>query len=241
MGALITYGSYVSKKDNIISSAALITLSDAGIAFLAGLMMFPFVAYLSDGAVETVRGGPGFIFQVLPGAFESMGLVVGRVVGALFFLLLSFAALTSTISLLEVPVAYAVDELKVKRNYAVWFIALFIFMMGIPSLLSSGDSAFFSNFITYIGANSPTSFLDFVQHIGSDTMLPLGGFLITIFAAYVWKKNNLNSEIESGHPKFKGSLVEKYIDVMITYVCPVILGSIFILTVLNRFFGVEFF
>ncbi len=239
MGALITYGSYVSKKDNIISSAALITISDAGIAFLAGLMMFPFVAYLTSGAVDSVEGGAGFIFQVLPGAFESMGPVIGRIIGSLFFLLLSFAALTSTISLLEVPVTYAVDELKVDRSYAVWFIALFIFLMGVPSLLSSGDSQFFTNFITYIGADKPTGFLDFVQHIGSDTLLPLGGFLITIFAAYVWKKHNLSKELETGNPKFKGSIVEKYIDVMIRFVCPAILGFIFIFTVLSRFFGIN--
>ncbi len=241
MGALITYGSYVSKNNNIISSAALITISDAGIAFLAGLMMFPFVAYLTQGAVHTVEGGPGFIFQVLPGAFESMGPMIGRIIGALFFLLLSFAALTSTISLLEVPVAYAVDELKVNRTYAVWFIALFIFLMGVPSLLSNGDSQFFTNFVTYIGAEKPTNFLDFVGHIGSDTLLPLGGFLITIFAAYVWKKNNLNEEIETGYPGFKGSFVEKYIDFAVSYLCPTVLGVIFLLTLLNRFFGVEFF
>lgn len=241
MGALITYGSYVSKKDNIVSSAALITLSDAGIAFLAGLMMFPFVAYLSNGDVASVEGGPGFIFEVLPGAFQSIGPVMGRIVGATFFLLLSFAALTSTISLLEVPVTYAVDELKVERKYAVWIIALFIFMMGIPSLLSNGDSQFFTNFITYIGADKATNFMDFVAHIGSDTLLPLGGFLITIFTAYVWKKHNLNLEIETGHPGFKGTLIEKYIDFAISYLCPAILGIVFILTLLSRFFGVEMF
>ncbi len=241
MGALITYGSYVSKNDNIVSSAALITVSDAGIAFLSGLMLFPFVAYLSAGAVETVEGGPGFIFQVLPGAFESMGLITGRVVGALFFLLLSFAALTSTISLLEVPVTYAVDEMNVKRNHAVWVIALFIFLLGVPSLVSNGDSHFFTHFITYIGADKPTNFLDFVAHIGSDTLLPLGGFLMTIFAAYVWKKHNLNKEIETGFPGFKGSLVEKYIDFAVSYLCPAVLGVIFVLTLLNRFFGVDLF
>lgn len=241
MGALITYGSYVSKKDNIISSAALITLSDAGIAFLAGLMMFPFVAYLSNGDVGSIQGGPGFIFEVLPGAFQSIGPIMGRIVGALFFLLLSFAALTSTISLLEVPVTYAVDELKVERKYAVWIIALFIFMMGVPSLISSGDSHFFTNFITYIGADKATSFMDFVQHIGSDTLLPLGGFLITIFTAYVWKKHNLNKEIETGHPGFKGTFIEKYIDFAISYLSPVILGVVFILTLFSRFFGVELF
>jgi len=241
MGALITYGSYVSKDNNIISSAALITISDAGIAFLAGLMMFPFVAFLTNGAVDTVEGGPGLIFQVLPGAFESMGLVIGRIVGALFFLLLSFAALTSTISLLEVPVAYAVDELKVQRTYAVWFIALFIFLLGVPSLLSNGDSQFFTNFITYLGADKPTNFLDFIGHVGSDTMLPLGGFLMTIFAAYVWKKHNLNKEIETGYPGFKGTFIEKYIDFAVSYLCPTVLGIIFILTLLSRFLGVHVF
>ena len=241
MGALITYGSYVSKNDNIITSAAWITVSDAGIAFLAGLMMFPFAAFLSEGAVETVSGGPGLIFSVLPGAFESIGPILGRIIGSFFFLLLSFAALTSTISLLEVPVTYVVDELNVKRKHAVWVIALFIFLLGVPSLLSSGDSYFFTNFITYIGADKPTSFLDFVAHIGSDTLLPLGGFLMTIFTAYVWKKHNLNKEIEQGHPQFKGTLIERYIDFAISYLCPVILGSIFLLTVLNRFFGLDIF
>lgn len=238
MGALITYGSYVSKQDNIVSSAAMITIADAGIAFLAGLMMFPFVAYLTEGQMN-VDGGPGLIFVTLPGVFENIGPVLGRIVGAFFFLLLSFAALTSTISLLEVPVTYAVDELKVKRSYAVWFIAMFIFLMGVPSLLSNGDSHFLTNFITYAGANAPTNYMSFVEHIGSDTLLPLGGFLISIFAAYVWKKGNLNQEIEEGNPKFKGSFVEKYIDFAISYLSPLVLGIIFILTVLNRFFGIS--
>jgi len=229
MGALITYGSYVSKKDNIVSSAALITISDAGIAFLAGLMMFPFVAFLSNGAMDTIEGG------------QSIGPVMGRIIGSLFFLLLSFAALTSTISLLEVPVTYAVDELKVERKYAVWIIAFFIFLMGVPSLISQGDSHFFSNFITYLGDSKVTSFMDFVGHIGSETLLPFGGFLITIFTAYVWKKHNLNKEIETGHPGFKGTLIEKYIDFAISYLCPVVLGIIFLLTLLNRFFGVHIF
>ncbi len=92
MGALITYGSYVSKKDNIVSAAASITLMDVGVATLAGFMIFPFV--FSQG-IET-SGGPGLIFVTLPGIFESLGPILGIVVGSLFFLLLSFAAFTST-------------------------------------------------------------------------------------------------------------------------------------------------
>jgi len=77
--------------------------------------------------------------------------------------------------------------------------------------------------------------------VGSDTMLPLGGFLMTIFAAYVWKKHNLNKEIETGYPGFKGTFIEKYIDFAVSYLCPTVLGIIFILTLLSRFLGVHVF
>jgi len=242
MGALITYGSYVGKNDNIVSSAAWITLTDVGIAFIAGLMMFPLVAFMTGGAivefVEGGGGGPGLIFATLPGVFADMGPALGIIVGSLFFLLLSFAALTSTVSLLEVPVSYVVDEHNVKRNRAVWGVALTIFVVGIPSLLANGYSQFFGNFITYIGANTSTDFMLFIGHIANDTFLPLGGFLITLFAAYVWKKANLSEEIAQGYPDYKGSFVEKYINFAISYLCPAILGSLFILTVLSRFFGI---
>lgn len=238
MGALITYGSYVNKSDNIITSATLITLMDVGIAFIAGLMMFPFVAYLSGGTMEGVSGGPGLIFATLPGVFESLG-SAGIIVGGIFFLLLSFAALTSTVSLLEVPVSYVVDEHNVNRKPAVWIMAAIIFIVGIPSMLSGGYSEFFSSFITYFNADGPTDFLSFVDDTASATFLPLGGFLITVFAAYVWKKNNLEEELSIGAPNYKGSIVSNYISFAITVLCPVVLGSIFVLTLLGKFFGVE--
>jgi neurotransmitter:Na+ symporter, NSS family len=112
LGAMMTFGSYLSKKEDIISSSALITLADLGIAFLAGLMIFPMV--FSQGL--SVEGGAGLIFITMPGVFESMGPVLGVVVGSLFFLLLAFAALTSTISLLELPVAFLVDKFHIQRK-----------------------------------------------------------------------------------------------------------------------------
>lgn len=236
MGALITYGSYVSKQDNIVQSAAFITLADVGIAFIAGLMIFPFV--FSQGLEP--QGGPGLIFVTLPGIFASLGGGIGVVVGSAFFLLISFAALTSTVSLLEVPVAYVVDELKIERKYAVWVVALVIFLIGIPSMVANGDSAFFSSFITYVGASGPTDFMTFVGDVANDTLLPLGGFLIVFFAAYIWKKENLKEEMLIGFPN-KNSFVLKYIDFAVSYLCPVILGSLFILTVLNKYFGVNVF
>ncbi len=237
MGTFITFGSYVSKKDNIVSSAVLITLADVGIALLAGLMMFPFV--FSQGLPPT--GGPGLIFATLPGIFQALGPVLGIFIGSTFFLLLSFAALTSTVSLLEVPVSYVVDELKIKRKLAVWLVAGFIFIVGIPSLLSNGASEYFSNFITYVGADKATDFMTFVGHIANDSFLPLGGALIAIFVAYVWRKSNLNKEIEQGFEGFEGSFVQKYIGFALTYLAPIILIFIFVLTVLDRFFGIQLF
>ncbi|MEQ8925692.1 MAG: sodium-dependent transporter [Fulvivirga sp.] len=238
MGALITYGSYVGKKDNIVTSAAFITLADVGIAFLAGLMMFPFVAYLTDGTMEGAAQGPGLIFAVLPGVFESLGPVLGVIVGSTFFLLLSFAALTSTVSLLEVPVTYVVDEHQVKRSRAVWTVAMIVFLVGLPSLMGNGAVEFFTSFVTYPSGETKT-FMDLVENLSSDTFLPLGGFMISIFAAYIWKKENLHEEISSGYDGFKTSFVRKFLDVTISYLCPIILGIIFILTVSQKFFGVS--
>jgi NSS family neurotransmitter:Na+ symporter len=234
MGALITYGSYVSKKDNIVSAAASITLMDVGVATLAGFMIFPFV--FSQG-IETT-GGPGLIFMTLPGVFEGLGPILGIVVGALFFLLLSFAAFTSTISLLEVPTAYMVDEKKMPRQKATWVVAVFIFIVGIPSLLSAGAVDALTHFVTLEGAGEK-SFMDFVGLIASDTFLPLGGFLIAVFTAYVWKKENFNAEMASGDEEIRGSWLQSYVDFAIGYICPILLGSIFIVTVLDNFLGIK--
>ena len=234
MGMLITYGSYINKDNNIINSAALITLTDVGIAFLAGLIIFPFV--FSSG-IET-EGGPGLIFQVFPKIFEGLGPLTGTLVGSTFFILLSFAAITSTVSLLEVPVSYLVDEYKIERKYSVWIVAIIILLIGVPSALSQGKTVFFSEFITYFGNDKPIDFMQFIIDVSNDTLLPFGGFLITMYVSFIWKKRNLSDEIGIGNPKYKGSLMEKYINFSITYVCPLILGSIFLLTFLNKFFGI---
>jgi len=239
MGALITYGSYLNKRQNIVQAAAMITLMDVGIAFLAGLMLFPFV--FSQGVAPT--GGAGLIFITLPGVFEALGPNVGMMVGSLFFLLLSFAALTSTVSLLEVPVSYVVDEHKVERKRAVWLTAILVFVIGIPSLLSNGASSILTNFIDIVGlareGSTDYSFMTFLGWVANDTFLPFGGMMISIFAAYIWKKNNLSEELSHGNKEYAGSMIEKYINFAISYLAPLVLSIIFVLTVMNRFFGVE--
>ncbi|GAB5526025.1 MAG: sodium-dependent transporter [Roseivirga sp.] len=239
MGALITYGSYVNKKENIVSAAALITLADVGIAFIAGLMIFPLIGFMSGGTMEGAAGGPGLIFVTLPQIFGTLG-SIGPVVGTIFFVLLCFAALTSTVSLLEVPVAYAVDELSIRRKRAVWIVAGIIFVVGIPSLLGFGYSDFFSTaFTTYKDGGTDTDFLSFVASIANDSILPLGGCMIAFFAAHIWKKHNLDEELASGSPKYKGSFVQKYMNFAVGYLAPAVLSVLFILTVLFKFFGIS--
>ena len=238
MGALITYGSYLSRKENIISSAVYITFFDVGIAFIAGMMMFPLVAYSSGGNMENIAGGPGLIFATLPSVFESLGPVLGIFVGSFFFLLLSFAALTSTVSLLEVPVSYLVDEYKLKRKKAVWLMAAIIFTVGLPSLVANGYSDFFTNFLTYFGAEKPTDFMTFLGHV-ADIILLLGGSLIVYFAAYVWKKENLHEELSTGYTGYSGSFVEKLINFAVSYFTPFVLFVMFIMVILSNFFGID--
>lgn len=238
MGALITYGSYLSKTDNIVSSAAFITLADVGIAFIAGLMIFPFVAYNNGGdmsLVQSDQAGPGLIFVTLPGVFATLGSGLGAFIGAFFFLLLSFAALTSTVSLLEVPVSYVVDEWGVGRKKAVIIVAAVIFTVGIPSLLANGASDFFGNAFAIPGSSD---FLSLMAGM-ADILLLFGGCLIVTFAAYIWKKHNLHEEVASGYEGYHQSFVKKGLDFLVSYLCPAVLGILFVLVLLNNFFGVQ--
>lgn len=241
MGALITYGSYFSKKDNIVTSAAIVTVVDVSVAFLAGLLILPLV--FSQPGLEP-GAGPGLVFEALPGVFQSMGPLLGRVIGGLFFLLLCVAALTSTVSLLEVPVAYLVDEKKWKRGPVVIGLASLVFIIGLPSMFSFGGASFCTEFLQYFDLKDGVlkfvdrSFFDFVDDIFSKIGLPLGGFLLSIFIATKWKTSNLSDEITSGFENYKGSITEKFINLMITIICPLVLFLIVLSTILLKFFGV---
>jgi neurotransmitter:Na+ symporter, NSS family len=237
MGALITYGSYLKKHEDIVFAGAVVTLADVSIAFLAGLMIFPFI--FSQGL--STEGGTGLIFITLPGMFANLGPVLGIIVGSLFFLLLSFAALTSTISLMELPVSYLVDQHDVKREYAVWISALVVILIGIPSLIGNGYSPFFTNFITYFGAESPTDFMTFIADLSSNTLLPFGGLSIAIFSVYVWKRRKLFRELSYGRESFLKSWIAGYVGFCLQFIAPVVLGIIFIITIFETFLGIHFF
>ncbi|HZY81039.1 MAG TPA: sodium-dependent transporter [Cyclobacteriaceae bacterium] len=239
MGCLITYGSYLKKTDNITKSAAIISIADTSVAFLAGLMVFPLVHFLQYklGTDNVATAGPPLIFIVLPQIFSEMGPFLGRVVGGSFFLLVCFAALTSTISLLEVPVAYAVDSRKLPRKTMVWVLAGVIFVLGLPSMMSMGMIEFLNKlpFYPFIGDNKQ-DFLTFVADM-CDISLVIGGCLMCIFISRRWKIANMHKEIEISDVGYSGSFLKKYLTFTISYIAPVLLGILSVLVILEKFFG----
>jgi len=188
MGIMVTYGSYIGKSDNLVTSAGWVCFFDSLIAVLAGVIIFP-TLFAIPGISPTA--GPGLVFKVLPLIFSKIP--GGALFGTLFFCLFSIAALTSTISLLEVPVAYFVDERNWSRNKAAILVGSFIFCLGIPSALSSGGMAFFTK-IDFMGK------MDFIF---LSLFLPIGALLICLFLGYVWGVKNAVQEIFSGNPRFK--------------------------------------
>lgn len=222
MGTMITYGSYISKKENIPVSAVAVAFSDTIVAFLAGLMIFP--ALFSVGVEPTE--GPALVFNVLPKVFETMP--GGAIVGFAFFVLLVIAALTSTVSLLEVPVAFLVDQRKWSRKKAVWIIAGITFVTGIPSALSQGTVEWFSN-VEFLGQ---TGFLGIMNKIFSDISLPVGGMLVCIFVGWVWTTREAFEEIRIGASEQTVNLTKLW-SFLIKYICPVV-----IFVVLLNVFGV---
>ncbi len=236
MGTLMTYGSYLKKNENISSSVATIAIADTSVAFLAGLMVFPLVFFLQFklNVTEVATAGPPLIFIVLPQIFHEMGPLLGRIVGGSFFLLVCFAALTSTISLLEVPVAYLVDQKRMSRRKVSWAMAALIFVLGIPVMISQGMVPALNKLFFYKGQD----YLVFVADM-CDIGLTVGGCLMCIFIIKRWKIGNMNEELAIGNPNYQRSFIKKYINFTIQYVCPVLLGIISLLIIIDKFYGLE--
>jgi len=236
MGTLITYGSYLSKKENIPSSAAVISVADTSVAFLAGLMVFPLVHFLQYKLqIDSVAtAGPPLIFIVLPQIFHEMGPFMGKLIGGLFFLLVCFAALTSTVSLIEVPVAYLVDQKKMKRKIVVWAMAAIIFIVGMPSMMSQGMIPALNKLTFYRGEH----FLSFVADM-CDIGLTVGGCLMCVFISRVWGLDKMDKELAQGNDRYLQSRLRGYLHVVIKWVCPTLLGILSVLVILEKFVGLE--
>jgi NSS family neurotransmitter:Na+ symporter len=242
MGIMITYGSYIDKRADIPGSAKLVALTDTAVAFTAGLMILPAIYSfnpeikpedLSDSSVS-------LIFTFLPKIFlalqTSIGFVGASAVASTFFLLVFFAAITSLVSIFEVPVAALMSEKKLSRKKALLVCGFLLIVLSLMCAVSFGMVGFFTEFTSYAGANK--SFFDVVIDVFYDTILPLNGLLICLFVSYRWKKQNFNKELESGAPNYKSSLFEKYVDVSVGTFIPAILLVIFVNTIASKYFGV---
>lgn len=212
MGVLITYGSYIQKDDNLTTTALSVTLSDTLIAVLAGVVIFP--AAFSFGVQPTA--GMGLVFNTLPMIFNQMA--GGYFFCIIFFVLLAVAALTSTISLLEVIVAYFVEELRMSRRWATVIASLGCMAIGVFASLSlKSDTGF-----TIAGL----SFFDSLDFISAKVLLPIGALFIVIFVGWVMGRKTFNEEITNGG-KLKLS-IKSVIFFIIRYLAPLAIAVIFI-------------
>ena len=211
MGAMITYASYLSRSVNLVKSTMLVTLCDTGVAFLAGLVILPAVfAFSFDPSA-----GPGLVFITLPAVFAQMPL--GIVFAVLFFFLLTIAALTSAVSLLEVVVAYFVDDRGWERRRAAIAIGALIFLLGVPSSLSLGAWSGFT-----IGGKE---FLSLMDYVGSNILLPVGGIAVSLFVGWVIFPRALDEATGGGAHAFPLASFWRF---LCRYVAPIAVGWILI-------------
>ncbi len=220
MGAILTYGSYLRRRESAARDALEVVAMDTGIAILAGFAIFPAVFALGFEAAQ----GPGLTFVTLPAVFARMAM--GRAAGFVFFLVLSIAALTSGISLLEVVVAWAMDEKGLKRFRAALSSGFVIFLAGIPAILGySGWSG-----VRILGMD----ILDSYDWLVNSVFLPLGGLLAALFTGYVWTASKAAVDCELGDPASAWIRIWGF---LIRYLIPAAIILIMVSGLANKFFG----
>lgn len=221
MGALITYGSYLNQKQNIVESAAYVTIFDIGIAVIAGLLVIPAMFVAQAGGVQIFNPETGalfssvtLVFDVLPEMFHNVGGIVGLFLGITFFILLGLAALTSSISLLEVPVSYVIDEHGMKRKKASWLVGGIVGLIGI--------------FVSY-----ELRAIDWFVNIFNEVGLPLGGLMISLFLGYFWKTENALLEMKNGYPGVESGRFSTFWVIMIKYISPALIALVLVSSILT--------
>jgi NSS family neurotransmitter:Na+ symporter len=217
MGAMITYGSYVSKRDDLVSSAGWVTAFDTSIAILAGLIIFP---TLFHAGLEPGVGGPGMVFVVLTSLLSSIPPAPygGIIFGTGFFMLLAIAALTSSVSLLEVPTSWAVDEKGWSRKKAALLLGGIAFLLGIPSALANGAVAWLTS-VPGVG----TDFLTFLFTLFGQYSLVIGALLISLFVGWVWGVSAAGDEVRENDGRFPLGGLWSF---LVRFVCPIAIAAI---------------
>ncbi len=241
MGILITYGSYIQKNNNIVHAGKMVAGLSVLVACCSGLLILPAVfSFNPDIQLSTLsESSISMIFTFLPKIFLAMQADIGyfgaSFIASFFFLLVFFAALTSLVSIIEVPVASLMDGKGVSRRAALFTLGSGMIVLAIICALSFGRVELFSNLLNYGGVSK--SFFDLVYDIFYETILPLNGLLLCLFVIYRWKKHNFDAEISQGNDSFAGSLLQKYVNFSLGTFIPLILAVIFINTVSTIFLG----
>jgi NSS family neurotransmitter:Na+ symporter len=245
MGILITYGSYVSKRESIATGAKLVALVDTSVAFFAGLLILPaiFAFNPETNTADLSTSSVSLVFTFLPKIFLSLQSVVGYVGASLFassfFLLVFFAALTSQVSILQVPISAFQDELKFSRLKSVLSLGACAGLLVVACTVSFGMVQYFTEFVNYGG--STKSIFDLVYDVFYETILPLNGFIVCLFVVYRWKRSEWNKELNIGDEDFQGSFTQRYVNFALGTFIPVVLLAVFLNTVLIKFFQINIF
>ncbi len=220
-GLMITFGSYLPKSGNIVASSGWIAGMDSAVALLGGLMVFPALFALLPG--KDPAGGPALVFEVLPLVFDAMP--GGNVIGALFFLLLLVAALTSSISMLEVPVSYLIDEKRWSRKKAAWSIGIAAMALSIPSALSSIEGNFFSTLTLSFWGNTQVGFFSIMDFVFGTFAVVVICLMLSLYTGWAKKIGDYADELSLGSPAFKGGLRKAWI-FAIKWVCPLVIALV---------------
>ena len=222
MGILITFGSYMKKDISIEDSTKNVEIFDTAIAIMAGLMIIPAVFAFSSGDPNTLKAGPSLMFITIPKVFESMGL--GSAIGVLFFVLVLFAAITSSIALTESAVSTFEDELHWNRKKATVIVGIIMIILGSLSSLGYGPLAS----VTIIGMQ----FLDFFDFLTNSVMMPIAAIAISLLISRVVGVDKIEEEVLHGESRFRR---KKVFVIMIKYLCPIFAVIILISSVANAF------
>ena len=222
MGILITFGSYMKKDSSIEDSTRNVEVFDTAIAIMAGLMIIPAVFAFSGGDPDTLQAGPALMFITIPKVFANMGF--GTVVGILFFLLVLFAAVTSSIALTESAVSTFEDEIGWSRRKSTAVIGIIMIALGTLSCLGYGPLAF----VKIIGMQ----FLDFFDFLTNSVMMPIAAMMTSIFVSKVVGIDRIEEEIRQGEAAFRR---KKIFVVIIKYLCPIFAMIILASSVANAF------
>jgi len=219
VGTMLIYGSYVSKRENLPALGGMVTLLDISVAVLAGMLILPAMSVAAFNGIEIydeqggLVAGPALIVSVLPALFERMG-DAGILVSLAFFTLMVIACLTSSISMLEVPVSYVVEQHGASRKKASVALGLLAALISLVIVF---------NFDLLFG---------FVVSLTTEYSQPLLGFFIAIFVGWIWRRDQLLEEVQQGNPDCENTLFWRIWPWYIRFVCPVIIVAVYVQMIL---------